>query len=165
MFFFILFLVIPFLEVAVFIKAGGYIGVGNTLLLTILTAIIGAILLRMQGFQTMQRAREKMRKNEAPLSELFDGICLFAAGLLLMTPGFITDSFGFLLFFPPFRKVLLKYVKSLPNTMVHGEFNSATFFHMEQEEQRKRDNSTVIDGEYTDITEEKDDKIKDLPKS
>ena len=155
---------IPVLEVVVFIQAGQYIGILNTLLLTILTAVMGMTLLRVQGFQTFQKAQGKLSRNEAPLSEMFDGLCLFAAGLLLLTPGFVTDTVGFLLFLPPFRALLRHNIKQLPAFFFQQtEFSSADMFRREQEaqEQNRRHNTKprnpdVIEGEYTDITEEKD---------
>ena len=152
---------IPILEVIVFIQAGQYIGILNTLLLTILTAIIGMSLLRVQGLQTFQNAQVKLQQNEAPLSELFDGLCLFAAGLLLLTPGFVTDSVGFLLFLPPVRALLKHNIKKLPGAVFQQtSFSSADMFEMEREEQRRRQSPDIIDGEYEDIT---DENRKNLP--
>ena len=170
MFYLLLFLMIPVLEVIVFIQAGSVIGVLNTLLLTILTAVIGMTLLRKQGFETLRRAQSKTSRGEAPLTEMFDGLCLFAAGLLLLTPGFVTDTVGFLLFLPPFRALMRGYVKTLPVTFFQQSgFSSADAFRMEREAQQnpeykqRKDRSSqpgtaapgnVIDGEYKDITDE-----------
>lgn len=166
MFYVVIFLMIPILEVIVFIQAGQYIGILNTLLLTILTAVMGMTLLRVQGFQTFQKAQGKLARNEAPLSEMFDGLCLFAAGLLLLTPGFVTDTIGFLLFLPPVRAFLRHYIKQLPSFMFQQtEFSSADMFRrereaqqqqQEQQKQRRSQKPDVIEGEYIDITEEKD---------
>ena len=99
-------ILLPLIEIAVFIQVGGLIGVWPTLALILLTTFAGAALLRSQGFATAQRAREALTRNELPVAEVFDGFCLVAAGVLLLTPGFVTDTFGALLFIPAFRNFL-----------------------------------------------------------
>ncbi len=101
-----LLLFIPILEIAVFILIGGQIGVLSTLGMILLTAILGSILLRIQGFATLARIQEQSRNGAIPGKELVSGVMIMIAGVLLLTPGFVTDSIGFLLFFPPFRQFL-----------------------------------------------------------
>lgn len=108
--FFLLF--IPILEITVFILVGGQIGVFPTLGMILLTAIIGSILLRVQGFATLGRIQQKSQMGEMPGEELVNGVMIMIAGVLLLTPGFVTDSIGFLLFFPPFRKFLWTSIAS-----------------------------------------------------
>ncbi|WP_366653958.1 FxsA family protein [Fodinicurvata sp. EGI_FJ10296] len=96
-------ILVPLTEIAVFIQVGGLIGLAPTLLTVVLTAVIGAVLLRRQGLHTVQEAQAKLNRQEPPIRELFDGLCLFAAGAFLLTPGFITDFVGFLLLVPPVR--------------------------------------------------------------
>lgn|SRR5690606_251294 len=100
------FLLIPVAEIAVFIQVGDLVGLGPTLLGIFLTAILGAALVRRQGFETLRRSRASFDRNELPVAELFDGLCLLAAGALLLTPGFLTDAVGFLLLLPPLRGLL-----------------------------------------------------------
>ncbi|MEO0329313.1 MAG: FxsA family protein [Pseudomonadota bacterium] len=107
-----LLLFIPVLEIAVFILIGGEIGVFPTLGMILLTAIIGSILLRVQGFSILSRIQEKSRDGGIPGKELVNGVMIVIAGVLLLTPGFVTDSIGFLLFFPPFRQFLWSSVAS-----------------------------------------------------
>ena len=95
-----LFIVIPIVEIAVFIEVGGRIGLWNTVAVVIITAMIGTWLLRSQGLKTLESARRNMERQVFPVAELFDGICLLLAGGLLLSPGFVTDAFGFLLFVP-----------------------------------------------------------------
>jgi|AntRauTorcE11897_2_1112592.scaffolds.fasta_scaffold03350_5 UPF0716 protein FxsA len=163
MIYLVLFLMLPILEIAVFIKVGQQIGVADTLLLTVLTAVIGVFLLRLQGWQTWVRARQKIDTNQTPGSEIFDALCLFAAGILLLTPGFVTDTFGFLLFLPPFRALLRHQFKNMPNAFFYqSDFNSADMFreHQEHENRRQRPtNPKIIEGEYTELTD-KDDSSK-----
>lgn len=101
-----LLLFIPILEIAVFILVGGQIGVFATLGMILLTAIIGSILLRIQGFNILSRIQQKTAVGEMPGEDMVNGVMIMIAGVLLLTPGFVTDSIGFLLFFPPFRKFL-----------------------------------------------------------
>jgi UPF0716 protein FxsA len=96
-------IVVPLAEIAVFIQVGGWIGLAPTLLAVVLTAVLGAVLLRRQGLHTVQEAQAKLNRQEAPIRELFDGLCLFAAGALLLTPGFLTDIVGFALLVPEIR--------------------------------------------------------------
>ena len=107
-----LLLVIPILEIGVFILLGGQIGIINTLLGIVLTAFIGTVLLRRQGFALIGQAQKQMGRGNIPGRELAHGVMLLAAGLLLLTPGFVTDSFGFLLLIPPVREGIFAFVKS-----------------------------------------------------
>lgn len=107
-----LLLFVPILEIAVFILVGGQIGVLSTLGMILLTAIMGTILLRIQGFATLAKIQEKSRDGGIPGRELVNGVMILIAGVLLLTPGFVTDSIGFLLFFPPFRQFLWSSIAS-----------------------------------------------------
>ncbi len=101
-----LLLFVPILEIAVFIMVGGQIGVLTTLALILLTAIVGSILLRVQGFSALNQIQIKAASGDVPGKELVHGVMIMIAGVLLLTPGFVTDAVGFLLFFPPFRQFL-----------------------------------------------------------
>ena len=107
-----LLLFIPILEIAVFIMVGGQIGVISTLGMILVTAILGSILLRIQGFATLARIQEQSKDGAIPGKELVSGVMIMIAGVLLLTPGFVTDSIGFLLFFPPFRQFLWSSIAS-----------------------------------------------------
>ncbi len=111
--FFIALLLIPAIEIGLFIEAGSRIGTLNTLLLIIATAIIGLALIRQQGLQTLFRARDKMERGEPPAYEMIEGMCYAIAGILLLTPGFFTDSIGFLLLFPVLRRVLISRITKI----------------------------------------------------
>lgn len=100
------FIGVPILEIAVFIQAGEAFGLWPTLGVVILTAIAGATLLRAQGLVTLARARQSLDRGEIPVEEVFTGLCLLVAGALLLTPGFVTDALGLLLFVPPVRQVI-----------------------------------------------------------
>ena len=102
------FIVLPILEVYVLIKVGGNLGALNTVLLVLLTALIGVALLRVQGFRTLMNAKNKLGMAQLPAEEMITGIFLAIGGALLLTPGFITDIFGFLCLVPLTRRILLK---------------------------------------------------------
>jgi len=102
------FIVLPILEMYVLIKVGGNLGALNTVLLVLLTALIGVALLRVQGFRTLMNAKNKLGMAQLPAEEMITGIFLAIGGALLLTPGFITDIFGFLCLVPLTRRILLK---------------------------------------------------------
>ena len=99
------FIGVPIIEIALFIEIGGQVGLWNTIALVVLTAFIGTWLLRAQGLDTLRRAQQSAARNVFPVAELFDGLCLLVAGVLLLTPGFLTDTLGFLLMAPPLRRI------------------------------------------------------------
>lgn len=100
------FIGIPLIEIGVFIRVGGLLGLWPTLFIVVATAIAGTSLLRAQGLATLQRFQQSMNSGAFPADELFDGACLLIAGALLLTPGFVTDTLGFGLFIPPIRRAL-----------------------------------------------------------
>ena len=102
------FIILPILEMYVLIKVGSNIGSLNTILLVLLTALIGVLLLRVQGFRTLMNARNKLSIAQLPAEEIIIGIFLAIGGALLLTPGFITDILGFLCLMPITRRLLLK---------------------------------------------------------
>lgn len=120
-----LLLFIPILEIAVFILIGGQIGVIATLAMIFVTAIVGSILLRIQGFATLNSIQQKTHTGEIPGKELVNGVMIMIAGVLLLTPGFVTDSIGFLLFFPPFRQLLWTSIASKVVIKTEGAFKNA----------------------------------------
>jgi UPF0716 protein FxsA len=116
---FLAFVGVPILEIALFIQVGGAIGLGWTLALVIATALLGTMLLRAQGLATMGRARASLDRGEVPMREVFDGACLLVGGALLLTPGFATDTVGFLLLLPPVRTVMLSRLRQSGRFHVH----------------------------------------------
>lgn len=98
-----IFLIVPILEVYLLIQVGAVIGAPWTVLLVVLTAVIGIRLLKFQGLSTLMRAQRKMQAGQTPAVEMLEGVGLILAGAFLLTPGFFTDALGFLLLFPPAR--------------------------------------------------------------
>lgn len=111
----ILLLGIPISEIAVFILVGGQIGVFATLAMIFVTAILGTFFLRQQGLGILRRLQSEQKAGNLPGRELVHGAMIMIAGVLLLTPGFVTDSIGFLLFFPPFRDLAWNFIKSRIN--------------------------------------------------
>ena len=117
------FIVLPILEMYVLISVGSNIGAFNTILLVLLTALIGLALLRVQGFRTLINARNKLGMAQLPAEEIITGIFLAIGGALLLTPGFITDLFGLLCLVPLTRRFLLKI--ALTNLTGFGVVNES----------------------------------------
>lgn len=107
---FVIFLLVPLFEIYLLLEVGSMIGVGWTVFAVVFTAILGAGLVRMQGFSTLNRIRSQMDRGELPAMELFEGVFLLVAGALLLTPGFFTDAVGFACLTPPFRRAVIRYL-------------------------------------------------------
>ena len=102
----LMFLALPAIEIYLFITVGDLIGPLPTIGLTVLTAVVGALLVRAQGLTVMRRAQESVDRGEAPVQEALDGLALFVAGVLLVVPGFFTDAIGGLLLIPFVRHAI-----------------------------------------------------------
>ncbi len=107
-----LLLIVPILEIGAFIVIGGEIGVFPTLGLIVVTAIIGTILLRIQGFGLLSKIQADMNAGKVPAREMIHGVMIMIAGVLLLTPGFVTDTCGFLLFVPLLRDAAWHFLKN-----------------------------------------------------
>jgi len=136
----LLFIFIPLIEIYLFIKVGSFIGAFNTISLILITAIIGIVYVRYEGFNTLKSGMSQLVKNQLPVYEIVSGAALAFAALLLILPGFATDFLGFLLIFPPTRKLLFKKVSN----------------KYQHQNNKKQD---FINGEFEDIEEDKNDKI------
>ena len=104
---FLLFLTVPLAEIYLLLEVGSIIGALPTVGAVVLTAVIGAALVRVQGFSTLMRIRESLDRGEVPAVALVEGAFLLVAGALLLTPGFITDAVGFACLCPPLRRFLI----------------------------------------------------------
>ena len=107
----LLFLLVPLVEIYVLIKVGSVLGAGYTIILVIFTAIVGAYLARSEGAQAMLRVRANMDQGIMPGDDILDALLILVAGLVLLTPGFVTDFFGLLLLFKPSRRLIRRYVR------------------------------------------------------
>ena len=97
---FLAFTLIPVIEIYLLIKLGSIVGALNTIILVIITGFTGAYLARMQGMQTMLRIRQNLQTGIKPTEELVDAVIIFVAGIVLLTPGFLTDAMGLFFLFP-----------------------------------------------------------------
>lgn len=151
---FILFVGVPILEIAAFIKIGGWIGLVPTLLGCVVTAVIGAFLVRLQGFGVLRRAQEALARNELPVGEIAHGAFILVAGVLLMTPGYVTDAMGFLLLVPPVRVAIAQAVMTyLKDHATVSVVRAASWGR----ETRNSGGGMTIEGEAVEI-DEKDDR-------
>jgi UPF0716 protein FxsA len=91
---FLAFTLIPFFEIYLLIKIGYYLGAFNTILVVLVTGLLGAYLAKLQGIKTMTRVRESLTRGELPAEQMLDALLIFVAGIVLLTPGFITDLAG-----------------------------------------------------------------------
>ena len=127
-------ILIPAVEIYLFIKIGASIGAFNTVLLIFFTAFIGIYYARSQGLNTLNQGLRKMIKNEIPAYELISGALIAIGAIFLIIPGFATDFVGFLIIFPPTRKIIFK-----------------RFSNINKKEKYKK--SDYIEGEYKDLDE------------
>ena len=125
---------IPLIEIFLFIKIGSQIGAFNTVSLILITAFVGVIYARYEGFNTLKSGMSQIIKNEIPIYEIISGAALTFAAFLLILPGFATDILGLLIIFPPTRKLLLKKIPTKYS-----------------ENKKKQD---FIEGEFEDIDED-----------
>jgi UPF0716 protein FxsA len=124
---FLIFLLVPLAEIVVLIEVGSVIGTLPTVAMVVLTAVIGAFLVRAEGLITLQRAKTAMGQGELPAMELIEGVFILLAGALLLTPGFVTDAFGFCCLIPPLRRYVIRnflhqrmVVRVTPREQGHG---------------------------------------------
>ena len=106
----IIFIVIPVIEISLFIEIGSFIGSFNTILLIFTTALIGVYFVRQQGISTYSKLYNQLQNQEAPIQTMFEGLVILISGILLITPGFFTDALGFLGLIPLTRVIFIKIV-------------------------------------------------------
>jgi UPF0716 protein FxsA len=121
---FLIFVTVPLVELALLIKIGTYIGTFSTILIVILTAALGAFMAKLEGIGVMYRIQENLSQGVFPADELISGLMILVAGVLLLTPGFITDVLGFLMVFPssrePIKGLLKRYIeRRIRNIHIH----------------------------------------------
>jgi UPF0716 protein FxsA len=119
---FLLFLIVPLIEIALLLKIGSYIGIWLTLFIVIGTAVLGASLTHREGLKTWWRLRQKLTSGALPDDELLDGIMILIAGAVLLTPGFLTDAVGFALLYPGTRQIIKNRVRRKFSRSLHVEY-------------------------------------------
>src|SRR5210317_1547385 len=136
----LLIIIIPAIEIFLFIKIGSQIGAITTVLLILTTAVVGVYYAKYEGLNTLRAGFSQLSKNETPTYEMISGAAIAFAALLLIIPGFATDILGFLLIFPITRKFIFgKFVKKFKTT--------------------KTKKNNFIDGDFEDIEDENDKKL------
>jgi len=167
---FLLFIVVPIVEMYILIKVGGLIGGLYTIGLVLLTALIGVTLLKRQGLSTFMTAQQKMNSGQMPVTEIAEGLMLAIAGALLLTPGFVTDTIGFILLTPMLRQRLAKRIFNmwLKNSKQTQFYSQTTFYTrdpgaagrspFDEPRAHDADSPDVIEGEYKTISDEKIEK-------
>ena len=132
-------ILVPIVEIYLFIKIGGQIGAFNTISLIFITAIIGVFYARYEGLNTLRSGFSQLIKNEAPIYEIISGAAIAFAALLLIVPGFATDLLGFLLIFPLTRKLFFgKFIKKFKNeTKIKKPYIEGEFEDVEEDDERK----------------------------
>jgi UPF0716 protein FxsA len=115
---FLLFTIVPLVELFILIKIGGHIGALNTILLVILTALLGALLVHMEGLRTLRQIQSSLSQGQIPAEELIDGVLIFAGGILLLTPGVLTDLCALILLFPYTRMHFKRWLRRRFDRMI-----------------------------------------------
>lgn len=108
----LLFILVPIIEIGLFIQVGGFLGLWPTIALVLITAFVGASLVRSQGLQTLMNVQNRLQQGELPAQQIVEGVMLAVAGVLLLTPGFMTDALGMSILLPAPRAVIAKYLMS-----------------------------------------------------
>ena len=149
MFFYLLiiFIILPIIEISIFIQVGGFLGTFNTILIIFLTAAVGVYFVRQQGFRTFQKISSELQNQQIPVQGMFDGLVILVAGILLVTPGFLTDIIGFLGLVPQTRVFLLGIIKKIflqRYSNVHKQY--------------KKDMDETIDGDFIEIEDDNEEK-------
>lgn len=109
---FLIIIIVPAADIGLLLFSGKLIGVWPTLFLILFTGVVGAYLAKKEGVQTIRKAQEQLRHGQIPGEAVLDGICILVGATLLITPGFITDILGFLMLFPPTRKLFKFFMKN-----------------------------------------------------
>ncbi|WP_035239388.1 FxsA family protein [Desulfobacter vibrioformis] len=126
---FLCFTLIPVAELYILIHLGGIIGGLNTVMLVIITGFIGAYLARMEGLNTMIKVRQSLNQGIMPAEELLDAFIILIAGLVLITPGLLTDTAGLLLLWPPTRNMFKRFLRKKFDEMAANSSINITRFH------------------------------------
>ncbi|AIW20225.1 MULTISPECIES: FxsA family protein [Vibrio] len=152
----LMFIFVPIIEIGLFISVGGYLGLWPTIALVLITAFVGASLVRSQGLQTLMSVQNRLQQGELPAQQILEGVMLAVSGVLLLTPGFMTDALGMLVLLPAPRAAMAKYLMSKMTVQsvgggFQGGFGSGNFqqgpFDQDPFNQQPKDGNT-FEGEY-----------------
>lgn len=152
----LMFIFVPIIEIGLFISVGGYLGLWPTIALVLITAFVGASLVRSQGLQTLMSVQNRLQQGELPAQQILEGVMLAVSGVLLLTPGFMTDALGMLVLLPAPRAAMAKYLMSKMTVQsvgggFQGGFGSGNFqqgpFDQDPYNHQPKDGNT-FEGEY-----------------
>jgi len=150
----VLFIAVPIIEIGLFIQVGGFLGFWATIGLVLLSAVVGASLVRSQGLKTLMTVQQRVSQGEIPAQQILEGVLLAVSGVLLLTPGFMTDMLGMMVLLPGIRSALAQYLMTKVAVQgQQGSFNSG--FHHSY---HPNDDGNTYEGEY----ESKDDEHNKL---
>ena len=135
-------IIVPIIEITLFVQIGGAIGLSWTLLIILATAMLGARAIRRQGIEALVRAQAQMENGQPPMGEIVHGVLILIAGILLLTPGFMTDTLGFLLLFAPARMFVLELAASFILPKLFSGISAR------RQGAQKPTDSKTIDGDY-----------------
>lgn len=145
MWLFLAFVGVPLIEIALFVQIGGIIGLWPTLLVVVITAMLGTFLVRTQGLMALGNLQRSFAELDDPTEPLAHGAMILIAGALLLTPGFFTDAVGFALLMPPVRVAVFRYLRSKVTVQ------SFSMGEMHQSSRQPQTPGDVIDGEFTEV--------------
>ena len=143
-----IFVVVTLAEIYVLVTVGQAIGGLSTVLLVIITAFIGSSLLKQQGWSTMAKAQQSIAEGRTPAVEMFEGVVILVSGVLLLTPGFITDILGLLGLMPWSRSYFINHFLEKNAERVFSKKNSAFINRGESSETKKTNKDETIEGEF-----------------
>lgn len=153
---FILFVVLPIAEIMLLINVSASIGGWNTFLIVIITAAFGAYFVRQQGFSLIQQIQTKLSTGNTPSTEMAEAMLLLVAGVLLITPGFITDVLGFLFTLPFSRAPIANFIMSKVSLKQAGNVHFTHTGFNQQRPTDQFDDGDTIEGEFTDKSPDSD---------
>ena len=145
---FAIFAVMTLLEIYVLMTVGDVIGNWQTVLLVIMTALIGSTLLRQQGWSTMAKAQQSIAEGKTPAFEMLEGVVILVSGVLLITPGFITDSLGLLGLMPWSRRYFINHILEKNAERVFSQKNSVFIHRTNNQEKTSNNKNETIEGEF-----------------
>lgn len=146
MWLFMIFVVVPIIEIALFIKVGGFIGLWPTLGIVVLTALAGSILLRSQGVATLATLQNNLRTGADPINPIAHGALILVAGVVLLTPGFFTDAIGLSLMIPRVRVWVIRWIG---RRIAAGDIR--VYSNTNAPPRGRRPDGNTVEGDYTVI--------------
>ena len=145
---FLIFVAMTILEIVVLMAVGEVIGKWETVILIIVTALIGSTLLRQQGWSTMAKAQQSIAEGKTPALEMLEGVVILVSGVLLLTPGFITDGLGLLGLMPWTRRYFINHILEKNAERVFSQKNSVFIHRTKNQEKTINNKNETIEGEF-----------------